>query len=203
MELNDLRVLVTGATAGIGRETAKLFARRGATVVVTGRNAERGEQTRGSGAIVNVSTTAASAASAGLAQAPVYGATKAALESLTRSWVAAFGANGIRVSSVAPGPTRTGAAIDSSAVASSRWAPRPRWAALPTRWRSPRRSSSSRHRGRAISPARRWPPTAVTQRSEPRRAARPSRSPTAPRALLVPESAGSRGFASYRHVAHC
>src|SRR5258705_9086815 len=45
MELNDLRVLVTGATAGIGRETAKLFARRGATVVVTGRNAERGEQT--------------------------------------------------------------------------------------------------------------------------------------------------------------
>ena len=45
MELKDLRVLVTGATAGIGRETAKLFARRGATVVVTGRNAERGEQT--------------------------------------------------------------------------------------------------------------------------------------------------------------
>jgi NAD(P)-dependent dehydrogenase (short-subunit alcohol dehydrogenase family) len=45
MELNDLRVLVTGAAASIGRETAKLFARRGATVVVTGRNAERGEQT--------------------------------------------------------------------------------------------------------------------------------------------------------------
>ena len=45
MELNDLRVLVTGATASIGRETAKLFARRGATVVVTGRNPERGEQT--------------------------------------------------------------------------------------------------------------------------------------------------------------
>ena len=64
---------------------------------------------RGSGAIVNVSTAAASAS---LAEAPAYGATKAALEALTRSWAAAFGANGIRVNSVAPGPTRTDAAID-------------------------------------------------------------------------------------------
>jgi NAD(P)-dependent dehydrogenase (short-subunit alcohol dehydrogenase family) len=190
MELKDQRVLVTGATAGIGRETAKLFARRGATVIVTGRNAEQGaatvaaieaegghaeffaadmndvesvrrladqvgdidvlvnnaaafpfaptlEQdvdsfdmmfdvnvrapffltaallpkmiTHGSGAVVNVSTMAASAS---LADAPVYAATKAALESLTRSWAAAFGANGIRVNTVAPGPTRTDAAID-------------------------------------------------------------------------------------------
>jgi NAD(P)-dependent dehydrogenase (short-subunit alcohol dehydrogenase family) len=45
MELSDLRVLVTGATGGIGAETAKLFAIRGAAVVVTGRNAERGAQT--------------------------------------------------------------------------------------------------------------------------------------------------------------
>jgi NAD(P)-dependent dehydrogenase (short-subunit alcohol dehydrogenase family) len=58
---------------------------------------------RGSGAIVNISTAA---------EAPVYGATKAALESLTRSWAAAFGANGIRVNTVAAGPTRTNAAID-------------------------------------------------------------------------------------------
>jgi NAD(P)-dependent dehydrogenase (short-subunit alcohol dehydrogenase family) len=59
--------------------------------------------TRGSGAVVNVSTMAASAS---LADAPVYAATKAALESLTRSRAAAFGANGIRVNTVAPGPTR-------------------------------------------------------------------------------------------------
>ncbi len=45
MELDGLRVLVTGATAGIGRETARLFARRGARVVVTGRDAERGAET--------------------------------------------------------------------------------------------------------------------------------------------------------------
>ncbi|HKF74813.1 MAG TPA: SDR family NAD(P)-dependent oxidoreductase, partial [Candidatus Dormibacteraeota bacterium] len=38
-------MLVTGATTGIGRETAMLFARRGATVVITGRDAARGAQT--------------------------------------------------------------------------------------------------------------------------------------------------------------
>ena len=45
MELLDQRVLVTGSTAGIGRETAMLFARRSATVVITGRDTERGAQT--------------------------------------------------------------------------------------------------------------------------------------------------------------
>ena len=59
---------------------------------------------RGSGAIVNIS---AMGASVGNADLPVAGAAKAALESFTRSWAAAFGANGIRVNTVAPGPTRT------------------------------------------------------------------------------------------------
>src|SRR6185312_4290845 len=45
MGLRDQRVLVTGATAGIGQKAAKLFARRGASVVITGRDAERGAQT--------------------------------------------------------------------------------------------------------------------------------------------------------------
>ena len=45
MKLQDQRVLVTGATAGIGQETAKLFARRGASVVITGRDTQRGAQT--------------------------------------------------------------------------------------------------------------------------------------------------------------
>ncbi|MDT7630133.1 MAG: hypothetical protein QOI50_2063, partial [Pseudonocardiales bacterium] len=40
-----------------------------------------------------------------------YSATKAAVESLTRTWAAEFGASGIRVNTVAPGPTRTDAVI--------------------------------------------------------------------------------------------
>jgi NAD(P)-dependent dehydrogenase (short-subunit alcohol dehydrogenase family) len=36
--------LVTGSTSGIGAEIARLFAAEGASVVVTGRNAERGAQ---------------------------------------------------------------------------------------------------------------------------------------------------------------
>jgi NAD(P)-dependent dehydrogenase (short-subunit alcohol dehydrogenase family) len=59
---------------------------------------------RGSGAIVNISSMGASV---GVPFAPVTAAAKAALESFTRSWAAAFGANGIRVNTVAPGPTRT------------------------------------------------------------------------------------------------
>jgi NAD(P)-dependent dehydrogenase (short-subunit alcohol dehydrogenase family) len=189
MNLHDQRVLVTGATAGIGQEAAKLFARRGAAVIVTGRDTHRGAQTvaaieaeggraefiaadlndiesvrrlaeqagevdvlvnnaaalaprptleqdvesfdmmfdvdvrapffltaallpkmiaRGSGAIVNISSMGASV---GVPFAPATAAAKAALESFTRSWAAAFGANGIRVNTVAPGPTRTDSAI--------------------------------------------------------------------------------------------
>ncbi|MFG1706719.1 SDR family NAD(P)-dependent oxidoreductase [Nonomuraea sp. M3C6] len=59
---------------------------------------------RGGGVIVNVSTLAAERALPGLA---VYGASKAALDLLTKSWAAEFGPAGVRVNSVSPGPTRT------------------------------------------------------------------------------------------------
>jgi NAD(P)-dependent dehydrogenase (short-subunit alcohol dehydrogenase family) len=59
---------------------------------------------RGHGSIVNITSTAATtAAPIGLA----YGASKAAVELLTRSWATEFGADGVRVNGVSPGPVRT------------------------------------------------------------------------------------------------
>jgi len=41
MELKNASVLVTGGSSGIGKETARLFVRLGAKVVITGRNEEK------------------------------------------------------------------------------------------------------------------------------------------------------------------
>ncbi|GAA0275306.1 SDR family NAD(P)-dependent oxidoreductase [Cryptosporangium japonicum] len=184
-ELSGKTALVTGSTTGIGRATAFALAARGATVVVTGRNAERGAEVvqkiqadggsarfvaadllnaddvarlvreagdvdvlvnnagvgsfgpsagisveqydamldanvravyllttalaptmaeRGGGSVINVSS---GAAQLGGAYNAVYGATKAAVGSLTRAWAAEYGPAGVRVNAVAPGPVLT------------------------------------------------------------------------------------------------
>ncbi len=59
---------------------------------------------RGWGSIVNISTMVASFGQAGMA---LYGASRAALELLTKTWAAEYGPSGVRVNAVAPGPTRT------------------------------------------------------------------------------------------------
>jgi NAD(P)-dependent dehydrogenase (short-subunit alcohol dehydrogenase family) len=182
MQLAYKTALVTGGTAGIGLACARLLAHEGASVIISGRDAERGtaaaagidgsvrfvkadlsdiesvkalvqqandvdilvnnaasfpaaftvdqgvasfEKTfdtnvrgtyflaaglvpgmleRGHGSIVNVTTMVASK---GVPGAGVYSASKAAVESLTRTWAAEFGSHGVRVNSVAPGPTKT------------------------------------------------------------------------------------------------
>ena len=45
--LKDKVSIVTGATSGIGRSSAVLFAKEGSSVAVVGRNVERGEETVG------------------------------------------------------------------------------------------------------------------------------------------------------------
>jgi NAD(P)-dependent dehydrogenase (short-subunit alcohol dehydrogenase family) len=62
---------------------------------------------RGSGSIISL---ASMAGQIGLAGSAAYGATKATLESMTRSWAAEFSPSGVRVNAVAAGPVLTAGA---------------------------------------------------------------------------------------------
>src|ERR1700722_11443062 len=187
-DLEGQVAVVTGATSGIGRAAALQLAERGATVIIHGRDAERGAAVvkeiesaggsarfvgadlsqpaealrlanelgevdilvnnagfawfgpteklptdtlnqlfaanvqapyllvsilapkmvaRGNGVIINV---ASRAGAVGQPTTAAYGATKAALASLTRSWSAEFGPAGVRVNPISPGPVYTNAA---------------------------------------------------------------------------------------------
>jgi len=183
--LQGLKALVTGATAGLGRAIALQLARDGADIAVHGRDGTRGAQTvdeihgqggssrfvaadlnnaenvtllakevgdidvlvnnagfsvwgptetfgiesfdamfaanvrapfflvaafapgmvaRGSGSIINIGSMAGRI---GLAGGAAYGATKAALASLTQAWAAEYSPRGVRVNTVAAGPIYT------------------------------------------------------------------------------------------------
>ena len=63
-----------------------------------------GMAARGRGSIISISSMVGRI---GLAPAAAYGATKGALESMTRAWAAEFSPHGVRVNAVAPGPVST------------------------------------------------------------------------------------------------
>lgn len=59
---------------------------------------------RGAGAVINIGSVSGVHGKEGTA---LYGASKAALHSLTKSWAAELGPKGVRVNAVLPGPTAT------------------------------------------------------------------------------------------------
>lgn len=59
---------------------------------------------RGHGAVVNVGSMAGTV---GLVGGAAYGATRAAVAALTRSWAAEYGPAGVRINTIAPGPVYT------------------------------------------------------------------------------------------------
>jgi NAD(P)-dependent dehydrogenase (short-subunit alcohol dehydrogenase family) len=63
---------------------------------------------RGSGSIISVSSMAGLI---GLAGGAAYGATKATLISMTRSWAAEFSPAGVRVNAIAPGPVKAAGGV--------------------------------------------------------------------------------------------
>jgi NAD(P)-dependent dehydrogenase (short-subunit alcohol dehydrogenase family) len=67
----------------------------------------------GGGVIINISSMAATV---GLPGGAAYSATKAALLAMTRSWAAEYGASGVRVNAVAPGPVFTEGANNTIAL---------------------------------------------------------------------------------------
>ena len=67
-----------------------------------------GMAARGKGSIINVSSMAGQI---GLAGGAAYGATKAALASMTRAWAAEFSPSGVRVNAVAPVPVHAGGPV--------------------------------------------------------------------------------------------
>lgn len=115
-EVGALDILVNNAGFAVFSETAELKAEQldalfasnvRAPFLLVGAIAPA-MAARGAGSIINISSMAARI---GLPRGAAYGATKAALEAMTRAWAAEFSPKGVRVNAVAPGPVYTEGAV--------------------------------------------------------------------------------------------
>jgi NAD(P)-dependent dehydrogenase (short-subunit alcohol dehydrogenase family) len=106
--VNNAGFSVFGATADLDLDTFDaLFASNVRAAYFLVAAFAPGMVARGKGCIINVSSMAGQI---GLAGGAAYGATKAALTSLTRAWAAEFSPSGVRVNAIAPGPVYTAGA---------------------------------------------------------------------------------------------
>jgi NAD(P)-dependent dehydrogenase (short-subunit alcohol dehydrogenase family) len=111
-EVGDIDILVNnagfvwyGATAELSIPTFDvLFASNVRAAYFLVAAFAPGMAARGKGSIINMSSMAGQI---GLAGGAAYGATKAALSSLTRAWATEFSPSGVRVNAIAPGPVST------------------------------------------------------------------------------------------------
>ena len=111
-EIGDIDVLVNnagiawfGATAELSIPTFDaLFASNVRSVYFLVAAFAPGMVARGKGSIINIGSMAGEI---GLVGGAAYGATKAALSSMTRAWAAEFSPSGVRVNAVASGPVYT------------------------------------------------------------------------------------------------
>jgi 3-oxoacyl-[acyl-carrier protein] reductase len=102
--VNNAGALAVGAVDALGAEAIdRMFAINVRAVILATREFAAVTQSR-VGRVINISSIAASMPNGG---ASVYAATKAAVESLTRSHATELGPRGITVNAVAPGPTAT------------------------------------------------------------------------------------------------
>jgi NAD(P)-dependent dehydrogenase (short-subunit alcohol dehydrogenase family) len=103
--VNNAGLSVWGATADIGVDDFdRLFASNVRAPYYLVAAFAPGMSARGCGSIINIGSMAGTI---GMPGGAAYGATKAALSALTRSWAAEYGDTGVRVNTVAPGPIYT------------------------------------------------------------------------------------------------
>ncbi len=111
-EASDIDILVNNAGFSVFGDTAGLDADKFDALFASNVRAPfllvaalaPGMAARGHGSIINMSSVTGQI---GLAGSAAYGATKAALASMTRAWAAEFSHKGVRVNAVAAGPVFT------------------------------------------------------------------------------------------------
>jgi NAD(P)-dependent dehydrogenase (short-subunit alcohol dehydrogenase family) len=112
-EVGDVDILVNNAGMSVFGPTAELdvdtfdrmFASNVRAPFFLVAAIAPGMAARGKGSIVSVSSMAGHV---GLEGGASYGATKAAIEAMTRAWAAEFSPSGVRVNAIAAGPVYTG-----------------------------------------------------------------------------------------------